>query len=386
MSQLSLMDECIDRGRTPVSPVMSTHQLKSLHVKMAALGARNLNSRHQPLQETMAIGHPPLLFSSRPRSDILENKDDYNTNNHPFANLPPRLQALEKAQKPASVYAANLQETKFSLWRPILTSLQNPPTPISLPAGLSGTIPLTASACRLLKEAITIGMQVGRISQMHKEDVDDLLLPLLQPYFQEPGRQYFVRMDECSPKDGVNKMGPYGDPGTVIEGLVTSVRCFKAIRNMVDDDEKPVYSQECIHMVPWRDDVHTENEWRMFVPPSGRVRAISQYTERDVGWSIGTEGTRSDLSTMVGKIMELGEELRRKAEERGVRLPAEGYVLDVHAKKRKGEWIIEPVELNGFGAQMSSGSGLFNWLWDWERMYGGGDLVELRVVGNRDTI
>lgn len=85
------------------------------------------------------------------------------------------------------------------------------------------------------------------------------------------------------------------------------------------------------------------------------------------------------------EVLKLTEEFMRKGEEMGISFPEEGLVLDVHAAKSRGEWVMEPVEVNGFGAQMASGSGLFRWDWDWERMYGGGGVMEVRVVGAEES-
>ena len=94
------------------------------------------------------------------------------------------------------------------------------------------------------------------------------------------------------------------------------------------------------------------------------MRAVSQYTERDVGWRIEEKEDRREWKELMGEVWRLGEVFREMAESERVVLPLEGYVLDVHALKKEGRWVVERIDLNGFGAQMSAGSGLFSWLTD----------------------
>lgn len=215
-------------------------------------------------------------------------------------------------------------------------------------------------------------MQTGRIPEIEREDMEAAFLPLLAPHFLT-GERYFVRLDECSSKDGIGGMGPFSDPSEVLRSLGTSVRAYKALVRGVE-----LGTGEMLHLVPWRDDVCTANEFRMFVPPHGRVQAISQYTARYAGWGERLLGSAGDR--VVRGMLECHEEFRRRA---GENVPAGGYVLDLHVTGAEtDEVVVEPVELNSFGAQLASGSGLFHWLEDWKRMYGMEEdgRVEIRVV------
>ena len=222
-------------------------------------------------------------------------------------------------------------------------------------------------------------MQTGRVPEMYREDVEDLLLPLLAPYFPAgEERKYFMRLDDASSKDGIGSMGPFKDAAGVIASLLTSRRAFSTLLSTVEAGEG---AWEMMHLLPWRVDISGDNEWRVFVPADGNVRAVSQYSERLVGWGDDRESGYKRLNEVVPVILECYEVFRRCAETEGRALPENGYVLDVHAALRGGVWVVEPVELNGFGAQMSSGSGLFNWLADWRRLYGLEEEIEVRVVG-----
>ena len=196
---------------------------------------------------------PPFWFTTRSRTDILRNPQNYNTNNHRFHTLPAALQAIEKVPKPSDspAYINSLRSTSYSRFRPLLASFQQPPSPCTLPDNLSGTIPLSGVKLRLLHDAVNVGIQLGRLSELHREDIGDLFLPLLNPYFPAgEARRCFIRLDECSPKDGEHRMGPLSSPRQVIEGLITSTRVFKTLRRAMQEG-----SSECIHILTWRDDI-----------------------------------------------------------------------------------------------------------------------------------
>jgi len=316
---------------------------------------------------------PAVKIVQIPLQHIVSHPKEYNTNNHAFADLPAALQSLEHSQLPPATYRHRLYEVRFSHWRPVLTSLHQPPADTgSFPEDLTGQIPLSRRICAALKPAVEIGMQTGRIPEMYREDVEDLLLPLLAPYFPGRGERYFMRLDEASSKDGVGSMGPFQDARGVAISLLTSHRAFKTLRDPGEG--------EMIHFLPWRNDIGSDNEWRVFVPGDGRVRAVSQYSESLVWGDDEVEGYKR-LREVVPRVLECNEMFRKRVEAEGKELPESGYVLDVHAALRDGEWVVEPVELNPFGAQMASGSGLFNWPADWRRMYGLEDEIEVRVVG-----
>jgi hypothetical protein len=50
--------------------------------------------------------------------------------------------------------------------------------------------------------------------------------------------------------------------------------------------------------MPWGPDIGSQNEWRVFVPPSGRVKSISQYPERDAGWRLEKEEHAIELEEL----------------------------------------------------------------------------------------
>ncbi|KAA8913498.1 hypothetical protein FN846DRAFT_929367 [Sphaerosporella brunnea] len=272
----------------------------------------------------MAEDHESTIFRAIPIAHIRSNQNLHNTNNHPYEDLPPALQAHEGPLSPSD-YRAQVLQTSYSQWQPILSQLQQPPS--TKDQACYVRIPLPPKLCALLAPASEVGMQTGRVPEMLREDIEDVLMPLLKPQF-DGKKSYFMRLDECSPKDGVGSMGPFVDAPAVLTSLLTSVRAYKALRHTEGG------AGETMHLLPWRTDINTDNEFRLFVPPHGKVRAISQYSERLLDWA---DDGFARLKGLVPLILAAHEELRACAQRERVPLPPHGYVLDVHASWKEKE-------------------------------------------------
>ncbi|KAK6513933.1 hypothetical protein TWF506_008363 [Arthrobotrys conoides] len=358
---------------------------------------------------------PSITIRVVNRSWIEESLDNVNTNNHKYSELPARLQAIEVALDQHRYYR-RLTETGYDLWKPILQRMQREAKSTQEPIGLElretispcnegYEIILTPSLCRLLKSAADGGLLMGRIPRNLQEDLEEQVLPLLVPYFGRHPRsnldpRYFVRLNSCSPKDGMGEQGPFEEAWPIILSLCTSERVQKTLRDLLeyeiqigDEDSGDIKlkqgAYEVLHLNPWRDEISTLNEFRLFVPPNGKVRAISQYSVRSGGWADDSNYGYRKIKSLVPCMIECNTIFRALARDAGKELPKEGYVLDVHvrllrqensATRERFEWSVEPIEINPFGAQLASGSGLFRWLTDWECMYGFSNDIIVALV------
>ena len=61
-------------------------------------------------------------------------------------------------------------------------------------------------------------------------------------------------------------MEPFERAEDVITAILTSTRCWHTVKGVVEGDG---LKKECLHVMPWREEVHTKNEWKVFVPPGG---------------------------------------------------------------------------------------------------------------------
>ncbi|KAK6498807.1 hypothetical protein TWF481_011380 [Arthrobotrys musiformis] len=354
----------------------------------------------------------PITVWAVNRSWVKETPDNVNTNNHKHSELPPGLPAIEQAlDRPG--YYRRLAETGYGLWKPILQRMQREAKdmqePISLehrqePISLCNEgheIILTPSLCGLLKSAADGGLLTGRIPRHLEEDLEDQILPLLAPCFeQQPGStstpKYFIRLNSCSPKDGTGEQGPFEGAWPIILSLCTSERIYKALRDLLESGisnsgDLNLGAYEVLHLNPWREEISTLNEFRIFVPPNGKVRAISQYSVRSGRWADDYDNEYQKVKSLVPCMIECNTRFRALVRDAGIELPKGGYVLDVHVQplqpgvgnspeSERLEWSVEPIEINPFGAQLASGSGIFQWLTDWECMYGFSNDIVVAVV------
>ncbi|KAF3137992.1 hypothetical protein TWF569_009077 [Orbilia oligospora] len=241
----------------------------------------------------------PITVRVVNRSWIKENPDNVNTNNHKYCEIPAQLQAMEQALD-QSEYYRRLTETGYDLWKPILQRMQREAKEMQEPTSPCNEgyeIILTPSLCRLLKSAADGGLLMGRIPRSLEEDLEEQVLPLLAPCFgrqsgSSSGPKYFVRLNSCSPKDGTGEHSPFEEAWPILLSLCTSERVQKALRDLLEhgirgDNENSrnlkLDAYEIPHLNPWRDEISTLNEFRIFVPPNGKVRAISQYSIRSGG-------------------------------------------------------------------------------------------------------
>jgi hypothetical protein len=184
-----------------------------------------------------------------------------------------------------------------------------------------------------------------------------------------PGSEFFVRLDDCSPKDN-GGLRPLKSGKEILTAILGSKRCMLRIEYARRENLRDVK----IILKLWRADVDAGNEFRVFVN-EGKITAISQYTWfEDHGW--GVEPKKSKISHVVRGISDLLENMKPF-------LPFTSCVYDTHVMFRSGteelvegggtegeHVVIELVEFNPFGAHISSGSALFHWVRDFDVLNG----------------
>ncbi|KAK6352460.1 hypothetical protein TWF730_009286 [Orbilia blumenaviensis] len=355
----------------------------------------------------MDADETPITVRTVNRSWVIRNPDRINTNNHNHSELPTELQAIEEAIDRQEYYR-RLTETWYDIWKPVLQRMQFEAKGVTIPDAPAldrgQEVILSPSICRLLKSAADGGVLLQRVPTNLEEDLRELVLPLIDPFLRvQPGstsrKQYFVRLNDCSPKDGIGSQGPFSEPWPIIVSLCTSSRTQKALRDLLEcgvyrdkdiNEDRPT-AHQVLHLIPWREEISTLNEFRIFVPPNGNIRAISQYSERSGGWADDVSANYDKIKRLVPAMIECNTKFRLLVQEAGLELPKGGYVLDVHAQLLQQEnggsasqqgpiWSVEPIEINPFGAQLAAGSGIFQWLIDWEFMYGFSDSLIVALV------
>lgn len=215
---------------------------------------------------------------------------------------------------------------------------------------------LSVAQLRVLKDAAAIGIFTMKRTDLYAEELQSV-----EDYISAHLRlecEYFVRFSDCSPKDGV-----YGkrmrNAKEIIDNIVTSKRCWQVLERTT--------AAANLYICTFRKDWHERNEFRAFVY-RGRLTAISQYSWcRDYGW------TRELIAVAACK---MAEYIRNNVIPVAVANICESFVVDVIIVDSN----VELIEFNSFGAELSSGSALFEWQRDRGQLYSDGSIVYVRYV------
>lgn len=215
--------------------------------------------------------------------------------------------------------------------------------------------------CRILAKAGQVGILTKKYPMLYEDELQSIEARLLLP--RPP---YFARLSRCSTKGGQGGVGPFHTARQIVTALVTSYRCVIAFER-----QEPVG----LYLLPFLPHFDCDKEFRVFVN-NCKVTALSQYNEtEDCGWGKYPD---ADLLNVAGNAVLLLDELLKKAAKLELALPT-CFTVDVfcHADQ---DFAVELIELNSFGAQLAAGSCLFDWVTDYDLLYGLSDTLELRVI------
>lgn len=266
--------------------------------------------------------------------------------NHRGADVIDREAGLTDEQ-----YRDTILETRYEAWRCLR------PCPGEL------AFQLEVEDCKNLAKAGQVGILTKRYPTLYEDELQSIEAKL-QPL---PSPLYFARLSRCSTKGGQGGVGPFHTAKQVVTALVTSYRCVIAFERL-----EPVG----LYLLPFQPHFDCDKEFRVFVN-NCKVTAMSQYNEaEECGWGRHPD---TDLQKIVDSTIGLLDEMLRQAAELSLALPT-CFTLDVfcHADQ---DFAVELIELNSFGAQLAAGSCLFDWVTDYDLLYGYSDTLELRVIG-----
>lgn len=208
---------------------------------------------------------------------------------------------------------------------------------------------------RVMTQIADHGMITGKISKIFSDEIDDLVTKYKS---KVPPGKWFIRSESHSLKTGMHKAGPYDNFRSILESMCTTTvthRCFhngKACR---------------LYLLPWLD-MDYDKEFRIFVC-NNKITAISDqhlYSVNDWLKDLGEDG----IKKMVDDILVAFEkDIKDKMKY------MENYVMDLAILKNGNIYFIEA---NSFGAMYASGSALFHWIRDGDRLNGKLDGMEIR--------
>lgn len=258
--------------------------------------------------------------------DVIKyDKDKYNSNNHWTNDIPPKdyLERLEKSK-------TNKWIDKFRTnYKKII---------INDPNDLKWMI-----------EASKISSKTGKFTKLYEDELNEFVKKYEHQYKSIfNGTYYFVRTENVSLKYGQHKKGPYFNLTQIIESIVS---CIEGHKPLYDNTTELV-----IYLLEWIN-IRDHNEFRVFVN-NNRITAISQQDLYNVYPTF-------DNWDKINKIIKLTVDYF----ETNVKdiITERSYTYDFAIIDEKFPYFIE---MNSFGKEYATGSGLFHWILDEDILYG----------------
>ena len=207
--------------------------------------------------------------------------------------------------------------------------------------------------------------------------LEEELTPEIGPKLQTlifPPQGLFLRLDACSPKDGVQGTKPIRNLQQILLRLTSSGRAMSSISRLLGTDSPII-----LYFLPFNIEMNTALEYRVFCPPpNGDVAAVSQYK-----WHAQSdfhhrpeEQTVQIAETVMKEVRRIHADITNYelADEPAKLLRSQGFTFDVMFDEKASSCAL--IELNCFGSRSGCGSCLFHWLRDEEVLYGNGPKDE----------
>lgn len=272
-------------------------------------------------------------------SVLYYGKEKYNSNNHWVLN-----------QKPEN-YDTELKKCETSLW--IDKFHQN-----------YSVINIFSKDISWMKEAYSIGTITQKFPSQYEDEKEDLVKRYnIENIFEN--KEYFVRSDSVSLKNGIHGVGPYKSFDKIIESICT---CRQG-HSPIDKETKSIK----LFLLPWLKFEYM-NEYRIFVFQN-RITCISQQHlyERNYLFADLEDSEREILiKKYISIIVKYFEEKIKKDI-----IHMQNYSYDFIIKDDDKPYL---VEFNSFGKEKAAGSALFHWIIDENKLYNENNLIYFRYT------
>jgi hypothetical protein len=185
---------------------------------------------------------------------------------------------------------------------------------------------------------------------LYKEEIEPIIKRLNDSW---QNGKWFFRFNSRSSKDGIHDL-PYYLPNQIIENIITSKRAYSALSDY----------ENIIYFVKYDENWKNENEYRVFVR-NKKVTCISQYY-LSITYNKNIENMNNMINWLENKI--LPNVLSK--------IKTQNIVADVYIENDK----FKIIEFNSFGYWMASGSALFHWINDFDKLYNEDAIIYLRYL------
>jgi hypothetical protein len=291
--------------------------------------------------------------------DNVLNHKNFNSNNHEKDPNDIEIKNLD--------YKTELSKTYLSKYMDL----------INYP--LEWTYHLTMAESKLLAKICEIGILVTRRPKIYDDELEEIERRLKDNWIDG---QWFMRMNQSSPKDSSVKL-PYKSASDVINAIITSKRSFKAISDDIDRNILPV-----LYFVRYDPNWQIGREMRCFVR-NRKLTAVSQYEW--FKYKFFCDRTESELITIAKNvntfIASVIDELCERCGTNDV--VADIYLNDdlTHGDSAGSDehcssdrQSLKIIELNSFGYWLASGSALFHWIIDKDKLYNTNGDIYFRIL------
>ncbi len=209
-----------------------------------------------------------------------------------------------------------------------------------------------------MKQAHQISRQTKKFSKLFQDELDEFVKNNSQ-LITTKDTPYFVRCENVSLKYGEHGPGPYYSLKQIIESTVSSSDGHSPIDNTT--------TELTFYLIPFCYKISNSNEFRVFVN-NNKITAISQQALYNT-WVPEIAGNTNDILKQYVQI--IVENFNLNVNNKITWYSSYSYDIAI-IKSGNSDEILEPyfIEPNPFGKEYSSGSSLFHWINDYEKLYG----------------
>ncbi|KAJ4286554.1 hypothetical protein N0V90_013254 [Kalmusia sp. IMI 367209] len=242
-------------------------------------------------------------------------------------------------------------------------------------------------------------INTGKISQQLLDDAAEAWEScksgkVLQNLFNGTN-EWFVRLDQMSPKDSPLVTGAVRSIQDLIKKLASSMRVYGSLHREMEEATKQGRRMNMLGVLnPWNANMDASYEFRVFVPPPAarqvedeclndlKIAAISQYRWHEPFKGLGGMTIQQTADKVYDGARAILQELIEHANQsldQGIQalLIKHGLTFDVTLHQGND---VQLIEINPFGAMSGCGACLFNWIIDAHAMYGLEDEVVMLIT------
>ena len=219
---------------------------------------------------------------------------------------------------------------------------------------------------RWLREAYAIGNITKKFPSQFEEEKQDLLKRSNVDNFNIfNGTEYFIRSESVSLKHGIHGIGPYNSFEKIIESICTCKNGHSPI------DKNTTHIK--LFLLPWLK-FNYMNEFRVFVFEN-RISAISQQNLYEHNYILSKFNDKEKHDMIRKYILIIRTFFEYKIKNNITHM--DSYTYDFVIKDNDEQYF---VEFNPFGKEQASGSSLFHWIIDEDKLYSRENKIYFRYT------